>query len=105
MTRIRAVAAALLLCLWGAAALAAPQFPPLSGRVTDASDLLDPAQEQALGAKLESLEKQTGRQLVVATIPDLQGPAIEGYGHQLGRAGGVGRKDGTDGGVVSVCAQ
>src|SRR3546814_17309655 len=82
----------LLLCLWGAAALAAPQFPPLSGRVADAADLLDPAQEQALGAKLESLEKQTGRQLVVATIPDRQGHAIEDYGYQLGRLGDRDRK-------------
>ena len=102
MTRIRAVAAALLLCLWGAAALAAPQFPPLSGRVTDAADLLDPAQEQALGAKLESLEKQTGRQLVVATIPDLQGYAIEDYGYQLGRTWGIGRKDVNDGALLIV---
>src|SRR3546814_11030116 len=102
MTRIRAVAAALLLCLWGAAALAAPQFPPLSGRVADAADLLDPAQEQALGAKLESLEKQTGRQLVVATIPDLQGHAIEDYGYQLGRAWGSGRKVVNDGDRKSV---
>jgi uncharacterized protein len=102
VTRTRLALAALLLCLWHGLALAAPGFPPLSGRVVDAANLLDPAQEQALTAKLETLEKGTGRQLVVATIPDLQGYAIEDYGYQLGRAWAIGRKDVNDGVLLIV---
>src|SRR3546814_3817815 len=41
-------------------------------------------------------------QLVVATIPDLQGHAIEDYGYQLGRAWGIGRKDVNDGVLLIV---
>src|SRR3546814_6330462 len=83
-------------------AVAAPSFPPLSGRVVDAANLLSPANEQALSAKLEELEKSTGRQLVVATIPDLQGYAIEDYGYQLGRTWAIGQKDKNDGALLIV---
>src|SRR5690349_6310753 len=51
----------------------AQTFPPLTGRVVDNANLLSPAEEASLSAKLEALEKSTGRQLVVATLPDLQG--------------------------------
>ena len=44
-------------------------------------------------AKLDALQKDTHRQLVVATIPDLQGYPLEDYGYKLGRAWGVGLKD------------
>ena len=63
----------------------AQTFPKLSGRVVDAANLLDPVQEAALTQKLEALETQSGRQLVVATLPSLEGRTIEDYGYQLGR--------------------
>lgn len=71
----------------------AQTFPKLTGRVVDAANLLDPAQEAALTAKLEALEKQSSRQLVVATLPDLQGYEIEEYGYQLGREWGIGQAE------------
>jgi uncharacterized protein len=85
------------------AAQAAPQFPPLTGRVVDQAQILSPQAEQKLDADLAALEAQTGRQVVVATIPDLQGYAIEDYGYQLGRTWGIGRK-GEDDGVVFIVA-
>ncbi len=103
MTRLfRPLLAALLVCLWVGPAAAAPSFPPLTGRVVDAANLLQPADEQALTAKLDALEKSTGRQLVVATIPDLQGNEIEDYGYQLGRTWAIGRKDKNDGALLIV---
>jgi uncharacterized protein len=71
----------------------AQTFPKLTGRVVDNANLLDPAQEAALTAKLEALEKQSSRQLVIATLPDLQGYEIEEYGYQLGRAWGIGQAE------------
>ncbi|MEC8456504.1 MAG: TPM domain-containing protein, partial [Pseudomonadota bacterium] len=70
------------------AALAEPAFPPLSGRVVDQADLLDAATEQALTEKLAALEAQSSDQLVVVTVPSLDGLEIEDYGYQLGRAWG-----------------
>jgi uncharacterized protein len=98
----RGLVLALLVLIAPAAALAAPKFPPLTGRVVDNAKLLSPATEQQLTARLEQLEQQTGRQLVVATIPDLQGYEIEEYGYQLGRAWGIGSEKSDDGVILLV---
>ena len=55
-----------------AAPLAAQTFPPLTGRVVDRANLLSPEQEVDLTAKLATLETQSGRQLMVATLPSLE---------------------------------
>ena len=88
---------------WLVAPLAAqPQFPELTGRVVDNADILTPEAEAALTAKLEALETQTQRQLVVATVPDLQGYDISDYGYQLGRAWGLGDAERNDGALLLV---
>ena len=84
-------------------ALAQPKFPPLTGRVVDDAQILSPAAEAKLTAELAALEQQTGHQLVVATLPDLQGYEIEDYGYQLLRTWGIGRK-GQDDGVILIVA-
>ncbi|WP_298197394.1 YgcG family protein [Novosphingobium sp.] len=97
-----------LLCLLAAlllgvpAARAEPTFPPLTGRVVDAAGII-PADEAArLDQKLAALEQQTGRQLVVATLADLQGYDIADYGYQLGRTWGIGQKDKNTGIILIV---
>lgn len=97
----------LRLCvLWALIALApaawAQDFPKLTGRVVDAANLLDPAREQALTARLAQLEQQSGRQLVVATVPSLQDYDIADYGYRLGRAWGIGEKDKNSGALLIV---
>jgi uncharacterized protein len=91
----------LALLVWAPLA-AAQTFPALTGRVVDAANLLDPAQEQALDARLAALDKQSGRQLVVATVPDLQGYDISDFGYRLGRAWGIGTKEKNDGALLIV---
>lgn len=89
-----------LLCL---PALAhAQSFPKLTGRVVDGANLLDPAQEQALTQKLAALEQDSGRQLAVVTLPDLQGYEIADYGYRLGRAWGIGTREKNDGALLIV---
>jgi uncharacterized protein len=80
----------------------AQSFPPLSGRVVDTANILQPAEEAALTSKLEALEQQSGRQLVVATVPDLQGYAIEDYGYKLGRTWAIGEKSKNNGALLIV---
>lgn len=92
-----------LVLLVATAATAAPQFPKLTGRVVDEAQILSLQAEQKLDNDLAGLEAQTGRQVVVATIPDLQGYDIADYGYQLGRSWGIGRK-GEDDGVVFIVA-
>ena len=93
--------AVLSLALWPAPAHA-QTFPKLAGRVVDEAQLLDPQREMALDAKLAGLEQQSQRQLVVVTVPDLQGYEIEDYGYRLGRAWGIGNKERNDGAILLV---
>jgi uncharacterized protein len=92
---------AALFCI-AAVAYAAPTFPQLTGRVVDQAGILSPQTEAALTAKLEALERDTQRQLVVVTLPSLQGYEIEEYGYQLGRAWGIGREREDDGVLLIV---
>lgn len=82
--------------------LAAQDFPELTGRVVDAADIIPDATEAELVAKLEALETQSQRQLVVATVPDLQGYDISDYGYRLGREWGIGDAERNDGALLLV---
>lgn len=82
--------------------VAAQTFPKLSGRVVDAANIIPPADEAALTRKLEAIEQASTRQLVVATIPDLQGRDIADYGYRLGRAWAIGQKDADNGAILIV---
>ncbi|WP_156257142.1 TPM domain-containing protein, partial [Sandarakinorhabdus oryzae] len=95
--------AALWALLMALPAAAEPVFPKLTGRVTDAAGVLPADRVAALEAKLKALEDTTGTQLVVATVPDLQGYEIDDYGYQLGRAWGIGQK-GTNNGAILLVA-
>lgn len=102
-----AAIAVLLSAFWLAAAAPAfaqsgPRFPELTGRVVDQGDILSAAKEAELETKLEALERDTTHQLVVVTVPDLQGYAIEDYGYQLGRAWRVGQAGRNNGALLIV---
>jgi uncharacterized protein len=100
--RLSSFLLALLLLFSGQAGFA-QNFPALNQtRVVDAADLLDPAQEAAIDAKLKGLEDTTDRQLVVATIPDLEGYDIADYGYRLGRTWGIGQKGANNGALLIV---
>jgi uncharacterized protein len=97
-----ALAIAIVFAFAGAA-FAAPTFPALTGRVVDDAHVLSPAVTAQLTQKLADLEQRTSRQLVVVTLPSLQGYEIEDYGYQLGRAWGIGQKK-LDNGVLFIVA-
>jgi len=103
--RWAATFAVVALVLFAAAhAFAAPTFPPLNGqRVVDNAHVLSAQTQGDLTTKLAALEQKTGDQVVVVTLPDLQGLEIEDYGYQLGRAWGIGQK-GKDNGVIFIVA-
>lgn len=92
-----------LATLFAPAALADPSFPALSGRVVDQAQLLTPAAEAAITAKLTQLETDTGDQFVVVTLDSLQDYEIEDYGYRLGRAWGIGNAE-NDSGVLLIVA-
>jgi uncharacterized protein len=78
--------------------------PALTGRVVDKANLLMPATEARITAELAGLERRTSDQLVVVTLPSLDGRPIEEVGLNLGRCWGVGQK-GLDNGVLLIVAR
>jgi uncharacterized protein len=102
LRRMGGILFSLALVLGLASALAEPNFPALTGRVVDDAKLLGAADEQALTADLEALEKKSSDQVVVVTLPSLQGYAIEDYGYQLGRHWGIGTKQLSNGVLLIV---
>jgi uncharacterized protein len=86
------------------AAQAALQFPELTGRVVDNAQMLDAQSRAQLTQMLLAHEQGSGEQVVVVTLPNLQGASIEDFGYQLGRAWGIGEK-GKDTGALLIVAR
>ena len=93
----------LIALLLFAASASAQTFPQLTGRVVDDAHLLNPGQIADLTSKSAALEASKGVQLVIVTVPSLQGYPIEDFGYRLGRAWGIGQK-GKDNGVILLVA-
>ncbi len=85
-------AVALVVVLFAGVSTAEPQFPKLTGRVVDLAHLLDAETTAKLTSDLAALEEKSTDQIVVVTLPSLQGYSIEDYGYQLGRHWAVGQK-------------
>jgi uncharacterized protein len=103
MRALRLVMVGLLLA-GATVALAALVFPTMTGRVVDTAQLIDAQTAAQLSQMLEAHEQATGEQVVVVTLPNLQGTSIEDYGYQLGRFWGVGQK-GKDNGALLIVAR
>jgi len=69
----------------------AQDYPPRpEGPVYDGADMLSPAVEAQLDQRLRAYNAETGRALVVATVPSLNGQNIEPYATGLFSTWGIG---------------
>lgn len=100
--RVLKVGLVLLFWVFALTAQAELKFPELTGRVVDNAQLIEPAVREQLTQQLQAHEKATGEQLVVVTLPDLQGTDIADFGYQLGRYWGIGQKDKNNGALLIV---
>ncbi|KJZ63593.1 TPM domain-containing protein [Pseudomonas fluorescens] len=100
--RVLKVGLVLLLWVFALTAQAALKFPELTGRVVDNAQMIEPAVREQLTQQLQAHEKATGEQLVVVTLPNLQGADIADFGYQLGRYWGIGQKDKNTGALLIV---
>lgn len=102
-----AAALALLATLAVFAPRAAPalEIPAHGGQwVTDLAGLLAPADKDALGAELRRYAEASGTQIVVLTVPSLEGENIAAYANRVARQWGVGAK-GANSGVLILVAR
>ncbi len=100
----RALAAAGI-CLVAAVTAPAQEtpLPERAGWVVDEADFLSPAEEAQLEEFLARLESETSVQLVVATVPRIEG-AIEDFSLRLAEAWGIGQAE-TDNGALIVVSR
>lgn len=80
------------------------ELPALTGRVVDNAELLDTQAEALLTSMLAAHEQASSEQVVVVTVPNLQGRSIEEFGLQLGREWGIGQQ-GEDNGALLIVAR
>jgi uncharacterized protein len=77
-------------------------LPELTGRVVDRAGILSPEEEASLTAKLESIERETSVQFVIATVPGLEGEPIEDYSIRLAEEWKIGQAGLDNGAIVLV---
>lgn len=97
--------AALLLAVWlplAALAQGVQAVPPLSAHVMDQTGTLNPAQLQALEAKLAAFEQARGAQVVVLMLPTTAPEDIAAYAQRVGDSWKIGRKAVGDGLLLVV---
>lgn len=95
------IGASLLISV-GAGALEDLKVPELWGRVVDTAGLMPSEAKAQLEAKLEALERETGSQVVVLTIPSLEGEPIEDFSLRVAESWKIGRSELDDGLVIVV---
>jgi uncharacterized protein len=78
------------------------EIPRLRGYVNDYADMISPAVEAELTAKLESFEASDSTQVVILTIPTLQGEPIEDYSIRVAEAWKIGQARKDNGIIITV---
>ena len=100
MRTIMAAIALMLTATPGIAQTVGTKYPELNGRrVVDEADQIPDAEEVRLTDEIRAFQKRTGHEMVIVTIPDLEGVPEAMYANDIGRHWGVGRK-GVDDGIV-----
>jgi uncharacterized protein len=104
LARLAALAFVSLLLAVVPARAADPTFPELNGRrVVDEAHILSAADRASLTDEMAALEARNTDQVVVVTVPSLQGVEIEDYGYKLGRRWQIGQK-GLNNGLLLIVA-
>lgn len=103
MARLKNLLAALLALLLLAPLAQALDVPPLAGRINDTAHIMRAETVQALTEKLAALEAENSVQIVVLTIPSLQGENLETFSLKTASTWQIGQK-GKDNGALLLVA-
>lgn len=86
-----------------AAPLFGGEVPALRGYVNDYAGMLSPTAEQTLEQELRDFEQTDSTQVVILTVPSLEGKAIEEFSMTVAETWGIGRR-GKDNGIILLMA-
>ncbi len=78
--------------------------PPLKGYVNDYADMMQPETKAKIESELMAFEKSDSTQIVVLTIPSLQGESLEGFAIRVVESWKIGQT-GKDNGVLFLVAK
>ena len=76
--------------------------PQLKGRVNDYASILSPETAQKLEVALSAIESSDSTQIVVLTIPSLEGEALEEFSLKVAEAWKIGQKNLDNGAILLV---
>jgi uncharacterized protein len=82
-----------------AAPAAALDVPPLKGYVNDYANMISPSARTQIEAELKAFAQSDSTQVVILTIPSLQGEVLEEYSIKVGETWKIGEK-GKDNGII-----
>lgn len=100
---VRAAVEVLIFSLGVCGAAFGLEVPPLKARVNDYAAVLAPATERQLENSLAAFEDAESTQIVVLTIPELEGEPIEGFAIRVAEQWKIGQK-GLDNGAILLIA-
>lgn len=78
--------------------------PELKGYVNDYADMISPAVESGLEEELRSFEKTDSTQIVILTIPSLEGDVIDDFGIRVADTWKIGQQN-KDNGVILIVSK
>lgn len=93
----------ILLLLSSLSSLFSLAVPALEGRVNDYAKIINSNTEAEITSYLESLDEQTGVQIVVLTVPSLEGEDLASYSIKVAENWGIGHQ-GKDNGALLLVA-
>ena len=104
-SHLRSIGSILLLFVLvftGAVNAAALAVPILKGHVNDYAAMLSTASERQLEAVLTDFEQKESTQIVVLTIPSLQGDSLEDFSMRVVEAWKIGQKKLDNGAILLI---
>jgi len=79
--------------------------PKLQGYVNDYADMISPSAKAALENELKAFEQTDSTQIVILTIPSLEGEALEDFSIKVAETWKIGQKDKDNGVIFFVSKQ
>ncbi len=90
------------LLLLSASGLKALEVPPATGYVNDRAGILSSSTKQQLEQGLREFEQSDSTQLVVLTVPSLEGEVLEEYSLKVAEKWGIGQRDKDNGALLLI---
>jgi len=101
---LRQLGVLLFLSVWLGFPALALEAPALKGRVNDYGGMLSPEAALTLEKQLAAFEQETTTQVVLLTVPSLEGDVIESFAIRVADAWKIGQKD-KGNGVILILAK